>query len=56
MIQQILLDEVDKEKTAYTGLLGLLQFIVKAFGLSGAPATFQRQMDNFWSNFSFSTL
>ena len=43
---QVLLDEVDKEKTAFTSLLGLLQFKVMAFGLIGATATFQRLMDN----------
>ena len=43
---QVLLDEVDKEKTAFANLLGLLKFVVMAVGLSGAQATFQQLMDN----------
>ena len=42
---QVPLAEEDKEKTAFTSPLGLLQFRVMPFGLSGAPVTFQRLMD-----------
>ena len=37
---QVPLAEEDKEKTVFTSPLGLLQFRVMLFGLSGAPATF----------------
>ena len=42
---QVQMDERDKEKTAFTSLLGLLQFTTMPFALSRAPATFQRLMD-----------
>ena len=35
----------DREKIAFTSQMGLLQFTVMPFGLSGAPATFQRLRD-----------
>ena len=39
------MEETDKENTAFTSPLGLFQFTTMPFGLSGAPATFQRLMD-----------
>ncbi|XP_069100681.1 uncharacterized protein [Pleurodeles waltl] len=42
---QIPLRKGDKEKTAFATPSGLYQFTVLPFGLHGAPATFQRLMD-----------
>ncbi|XP_069089507.1 uncharacterized protein [Pleurodeles waltl] len=42
---QIPLAPSDKEKTAFVAPSGLYQFTVLPFGLHGAPATFQRLMD-----------
>ena len=41
---QVLMDEADKEKTAFTCHRGLFQFNVMPFGLSNAPAIFQELM------------
>ena len=37
--------EEDRHKTAFTTPIGLFQFRVMPFGLSGAPASFQRMID-----------
>ena len=37
---------MDKEKTAFSTSLGLYQFTVTPFGLSGSPSTFQRLLQN----------
>lgn len=42
---QVPVNSADREKTAFTSPLGLFQFKTMPFGLSGAPATFQRLMD-----------
>jgi predicted aspartyl protease len=42
---QIPMDPNDKEKTAFITDSGLYQFNVMSFGLTNAPATFQRYMD-----------
>ena len=43
---QVPLCPEDKEKTAFISPNGLYQFVTMPFGLSGAPATFQRMMDS----------
>ena len=43
---QILMNKEDKEKTAFISHHGLYQFNVMSFGLTNAPATLQRFMDN----------
>ena len=39
------MDEKDKEKSAFISDSGLYHFNVLSFGLTNAPATFQRYMD-----------
>lgn len=42
---QVPVEETSRPKTAFTTPFGLFQFRVMPFGLHGAPATFQRMMD-----------
>ena len=42
---QILMDEESVEITSFTTTFGNYQFKVMPFGLTGAPATFQREMN-----------
>ena len=42
---QVPVEEESRSKTAFTTPYGLFQFRVMPFGLHGAPATFQRMMD-----------
>ena len=43
---QVPMSDEDREKTAFSSPNGLFHFINMPFGLSGAPATFQRMMDS----------
>jgi len=43
---QIPMKYTDRVKTAFTCRYGTFQFTVMPFGLSNAPATFQRMMNN----------
>ena len=45
---QVLMDDCDKEKTAFTSTKGLFQFNVMAMGLCNGVATFQRLMEYIW--------
>jgi len=42
---QVLLSKVDREKTAFSTGLGHFEFLRMPFGLTGAPATFQKLMN-----------
>ena len=42
---QVPMADEDREKTAFSSPMGLYQFTVMPFGLSGAPETFQRMID-----------
>ena len=42
---QVPMNPEDRDKTAFVSPKGLYQFTTMPFGLSGAPATFQRMMD-----------
>ena len=50
---QVPLEESDKEKTAFCANNKLYQFRVMPFGLSNAPSTFQRLMDNVLRNLTW---
>ena len=47
---QIMLDPEDRHKTAFDTRGGLFEFLVMPFGLTSAPATFQRLMDTVLSD------
>ena len=47
---QIMLNPEDRHKTASVTRDGLFEFLVLPFGLTSAPATFQRLMDNMVSD------
>ena len=53
-LKQVPMSAADRHKTAFTTPMGLFQFMVMPFGLSGAPATFQRMMDQILSGLQFS--
>ena len=42
---QIVVDPADRQKTAFITRDGLFEFLIMPFGLTAAPATFQRLMD-----------
>lgn len=50
---QVPLEDKDKEKTAFCANNKLYQFRVMPFGLSNAPSTFQRLMDNVLRNLTW---
>jgi len=48
---QILMDENDIEKTAFSTAKGHYEYIRMPFGLKNAPATFQRAMNHILNEF-----
>ncbi|XP_053212264.1 uncharacterized protein LOC128395805 [Panonychus citri] len=50
---QIAMDPFDQEKTAFITQDGLFEFVVMPFGLTCAPATFQRLMDGVISGLKY---
>ena len=53
---QIAMDPKDQDKTAFTTPFGLFEYTRMPFGLTGAPATFQRLMNGVMSDFLFNFL
>ena len=53
---QIPMEQSSKEKTAFITDQGLFQFNVMSFGLTNAPATFQRYMDAVLAGLKWNTL
>ena len=53
---QIAMDPQDRGKTAFTTPFGLFEYTRMPFGLTGAPATFQRLMNSVMSEFLFNFL
>ena len=51
---QIVVDPEDRHKTAFMTRDGLFEFLVMPFGLTSAPATFQRLMDRVLSDLLWS--
>lgn len=52
---QVEVNPEDKEKTAFSTHMGLFQFNVMPFGLSNAPATFERLMESVLSGLHWQT-
>ncbi|UYV70945.1 hypothetical protein LAZ67_8001196, partial [Cordylochernes scorpioides] len=52
---QIVVEESDREKTAFITPDGLYEFKVMPFGLCNAPATFERMMDNLLKGLKWTT-
>ena len=53
--RQINIPKQDRQKTAFVCHAGTFQYIKMPFGLSNAPATFQRALDNILTNYIWKT-
>ena len=54
--RQIAMEPSDRHKTAFTTRQGLFEFTVMPFGLTTAPATFQRLMDSLLGDMLWKTV